>query len=76
MRLAEKNRSKSLITLKYAHNAGHFADRRWCAVIDETGHAYDYGRLKDLEADLKEEGLDYRIETQHRNGTVSYRSPK
>lgn len=65
-----------MITLQYEHNAGHFSDRRWCAVDDATGHAHDYGRLKDLEADLKKDGLSYRIKTQHRNGTISFRVPK
>lgn len=65
-----------MITLQYAHNGGSFADRCWCAVIDATQEAYDYGRLKDLEFDLQSEGLSYRIQTQHRNGTISFRNPK
>lgn len=64
-----------MITLQYAHNGGQFSDRCWCAVVDETQEAWDYGSLSYLEGQLQSAGIEYRVQRQHRDGTVSYRQP-
>ncbi len=63
-----KDFGKNIAVIEYPFNwGGQFQDKKfWCAVLLETGEAYDYHTKEHLKKDLSEEGYEWVVVKWHR----------
>jgi hypothetical protein len=62
------------IKILYEHfttSCAHMGKKFWSGIFKDTGEGYDYGTKQQLIEECKEDGYNYEVIRQHRDGTQS-----